>query len=392
MGMGIAGSEFDDETYGITAPGDGYIFHNAIDDTYLGNMVFATGAEGSENKIIFAAGGFDSGLTQMEITPGVNVHIEIDTPSTSPTTGALTVVGGVGVQGDMNVEGSVFIEGTITFGGSGTTVETANLSVTDPFVFVGTNNQSDIVDLAFIGEYATTISTITKTVTNKALASNVATLTTSDAHTYLVGDVVVVTDVDATFNGTFNITEVGGGGTTFSYAKVAGNVSSTAVSPTGTAAVSARRKFAGVARDASDGVIKVFKDATTKPTSTVNFAEAGLAFADVRLGGLEATGTVSLSSSTSIGNVSGTEISYLDGVTSSIQTQLNAKAVYPTQTGEIGKFLTTDGTIASWASVSQVPSQSGNSGKYLTTNGTNASWADGSTLDVNPQIFMLMGA
>jgi hypothetical protein len=292
----------------------------------------------------------------------------------------------------MNVEGSVFIEGTITFGGSGTTVETANLSVTDPFVFVGTNNQSDIVDLAFIGEYATTISTITKTVTNKALASNVATLTTSDAHTYLVGDVVVVTDVDATFNGTFNITEVGGGGTTFSYAKVAGNVSSTAVSPTGTAAVSARRKFAGVARDASDGVIKVFKDATTKPTSTVNFAEAGLAFADVRLGGLEATGTVSLSSSTSIGNVSGTEISYLDGVTSSIQTQLNAKAVYPTQTGEIGKFLTTDGTIASWASVSQVPSQSGNSGKYLTTNGTNASWADGSTLDVNPQIFMLMGA
>ena len=36
------------------------------------------------------------------------------------------------------------------------------------------------------------------------------------------------------------------------------------------------------------------------------------------------TGTVTLPSTTSIGNVSSTEIGYLDGVTSSIQTQLNA--------------------------------------------------------------------
>jgi hypothetical protein len=38
------------------------------------------------------------------------------------------------------------------------------------------------------------------------------------------------------------------------------------------------------------------------------------------------TGTVVLPSTTSIGNVSSTELGYLDGVTSSIQTQLNAKA------------------------------------------------------------------
>jgi hypothetical protein len=38
------------------------------------------------------------------------------------------------------------------------------------------------------------------------------------------------------------------------------------------------------------------------------------------------TGTVSLPSTTSIGNVSSTEIGYLDNVTSAIQTQLNAKA------------------------------------------------------------------
>ena len=346
--MGITGATFDSETYGITGAHDGYIFMSApVGTSGAGNLVIATGDNGTDNKIIFAAGGYSSGTTQMEITPDVNVHIEIDTPSTSATTGALTVVGGVGIQGDMNIDGDVSIAGTITFGGAGTTVETANLSVTDPFVFVGTNNQADIVDLAFIGEYASTISTITKTISNKALTSNVATLTTSDAHTFLVGDVVVVSGVDATFNGTFNIIAVPTA-TTFTYAKVNANVTSAVA--TGSAAVSARRKFSGLARDASDGVIKAFKDATTKPTSTIDFSEAGLAFADVRVGGLTA-------SSLTVGDVSATEIGYLDGVTSAIQTQLNAKApsADPTLTGTV----TLPSTVVSGSATLTLPSATG---------------------------------
>jgi hypothetical protein len=41
---------------------------------------------------------------------------------------------------------------------------------------------------------------------------------------------------------------------------------------------------------------------------------------------LTVSGTTSLPSATSIGDVSSTELGYLDGVTSAIQTQLNAKA------------------------------------------------------------------
>ena len=41
-----------------------------------------------------------------------------------------------------------------------------------------------------------------------------------------------------------------------------------------------------------------------------------------------------------------------------------------------GKFLTTDGTNASWASVDALPSQANNAGKFLTTDGTNASWTN----------------
>ena len=47
---------------------------------------------------------------------------------------------------------------------------------------------------------------------------------------------------------------------------------------------------------------------------------------------------------------------------------------FPSQSGNSGKYLTTDGSAVSWASVDALPSQTGNSGKYLTTNGSAASW------------------
>ena len=102
-------------------------------------------------------------------------------------------------------------------------------------------------------------------------------------------------------------------------------------------------------------------------------------------------------------NVTTTELSYLDGVTSAIQTQLNNKQAtlvgsgtgqniktinstsllgsgnisitgLPSQSGQSGKYLTTNGTTASWSTVDALPSQTGHSSEVLTTNGTTASW------------------
>lgn len=70
-------------------------------------------------------------------------------------------------------------------------------------------------------------------VSNKSLTSNIATLTTSAAHGFEVGQTVVVADVDATFNGTHVITAVPSA-TTFRFAKTASDVPSTVVSPVGT--------------------------------------------------------------------------------------------------------------------------------------------------------------
>ena len=254
--MGITAASFNDPDFTITEGHDGYIFMEAPTGTSgAGNLVLATGANGTQNKIVFAAGGLQSDNTQMVITPDQNIHIEIPTPSLSPTTGALTVVGGVGIQGDVNIQGA------ISFGGSGTSVETANLNVVDPHVYTNKDNLVDSTDGAFLTEYAATITTVTAAVSNKSLTSNVATLTTLSAHSFVVGDVVVVTSVDSTFNGTYVIRATPTS-TTFTYEKINANVASASVS-SGQAAVSRRRRIAGLMRDATDGVWKLVDVPTT---------------------------------------------------------------------------------------------------------------------------------
>jgi len=62
--------------------------------------------------------------------------------------------------------------------------------------------------------------------------------------------------------------------------------------------------------------------------------------------------------------------------------------------GTDGQVLTADSAQAKgmkWSTIDALPSQTGNSGKYLTTNGTVASWATVAT-DTTPEIFMLMGS
>lgn len=65
-------------------------------------------------------------------------------------------------------------------------------------------------------------------VTNKALTSNVATLTTAAEHNLAVDDVVTIGNISATFNGSFRVASVPSA-TTFTYAKTATDVASSSV-------------------------------------------------------------------------------------------------------------------------------------------------------------------
>ena len=53
----------------------------------------------------------------------------------------------------------------------------------------------------------------------------------------------------------------------------------------------------------------------------------------------------------------------------------------PTQTTHASKFLTTDGTTATWETVDALPDQTGNSGKTLTTDGSVATWSAASSVN-----------
>lgn len=75
-------------------------------------------------------------------------------------------------------------------------------------------------------------------VSNKALTSNVATLTTPTAHGFAVGQSVYVSNIDTTFNGTYTIATVPTT-TTFTYSKVASNVTSAAATGSCVVAVGA---------------------------------------------------------------------------------------------------------------------------------------------------------
>jgi hypothetical protein len=125
-------------------------------------------------------------------------------------------------------------------------------------------------------------------VTNKALATNVATITTATAHGIAVGDTVVIANVDSTFNGTYTTT-TGTTGTTINYAKTAANVTSAA--STGTAT---RTLFNGS-----------YTIASVPSTTTITYSvtHADVTSFSVAAGAVEST--ASISSSTTGYNVPG---------------------------------------------------------------------------------------
>ncbi len=128
----------------------------------------------------------------------------------TPTKGGLSI---------SNNGGTTFTNRTIDDGLGSNDVN--SVFVDGSTIYVGTSVSSQVI--------------VTTPVTQRAVASNIVTLTTSTAHGLVVGSIVQVSGVGFTLDGIYSVTAVPSP-TQFSYAKTASSIATTAVDPAYSAA------------------------------------------------------------------------------------------------------------------------------------------------------------
>jgi hypothetical protein len=330
--MGICSENYDDPSFGVTGKGDGYIFMSAKEGSTdeLGNLYMSTSGNGVTNDIVFSTGGFeDSSFERMRIIgtarsghqPGVEIYST--TNSISTTTGALRVQGGIGLQGNLNVGGSVningdtTIQGTIVIAGGSTTVTSQNLAVSDPMIFCGDGNSSDVVDLGTVGSYRLEEDTYS----NVTLTGAIITLAGTTVNIYKVGhgakakDRITISGIvnHPEYNGTYNtITVVDADNIT---AELVGGTYTGGVTGTTTTTLKVfvnGLRYSGLVRDHVDGKFKLFTNyqVYNKPSTTITFADVTKAALEV--GAFAAAGTGSFTGAVTISDSTATS-SYTTG-------------------------------------------------------------------------------
>lgn len=200
-------------------------------------------------------------------------------------------------------------------------------------------------------------------------ASSAATSATSAANSFtsitgltgagIVRDMGSITVADTTTSTYINISTIA------SNAQTSANSAATSASSAATSATSAATSASSASTSASSALTSA-NSASTSATSAAN--SATLLGSAILASAYTAKGAILVGTGTST---------------------YTAQSV-----GTDGQYLQADSTQADgvkWATVDALPSQTGNSGKYLTTNGSTASWA---TIVTDPltDIFMMMGA
>lgn len=108
----------------------------------------------------------------------------------------------------------------------------------------------------------------------------------------------------------------------------------------------------------------------------IDAGDAALAAAKLSLSGGTMSGAIAMGGNKITG--AGDPVDAQDLVTKAVLTATAFSSALPSQTGNAGKFVTTDGSNASWQSV--YPTQTGNAGKVLGTDGSQTAWVNGGLL------------
>jgi len=263
---------------------------------------------------------------------------------------------------------SLTVEGNLTVNGTSTTVNSTSVTIDDPMIYIGDGNQSNTLDLGFVGAFNNGTYQHTGLVKDATdgtwrLFSGVVTEPTTviDFTTYTKDNLQVggLDAVSATI-GNATITSAAIGDVSNTELQYLNGVTSAVQTQIDSKAPIASPTFTGTVSLPSGTVTSAMIADATIVDSDVS-ASAAIAQSKISdltsdlaakapLAGPTFTGTVSLPSTTSIGNVSAIEIGYLDGITSGVQSQLgtlqsniDAKApiTAPTFTGIVTLPVTT---------------------------------------------------
>jgi hypothetical protein len=238
------------------------------------------------------------------------------------------------IDGELTA-GSLIVSGNLTVNGTTTTVNSTTLVVDDPIIKIADGNSANSVDIGFAGSrtiggtYSHT--GLVKDATDGIwkLFSGVSTepgstvdFTTWTKDNLHVGELYA----DAIYMGDVSNTEIGylNGVTSAIQTQIDSKLASSTASST--YAPLANPTFTGTVAGITNTMVGLGNVDNTsdanKPVSTATQTALDL---KSPLAGPVFTGTVILPSTTSIGDVSATEIGYVNGVTSAIQTQLDQK-------------------------------------------------------------------
>ena len=248
----------------------------------------------------------DVSATEIGYVNNVTSNIQTQLNSKANLAGA-TFTGAIEAT-NLTLTGNLLVQGTTT------TINTKDYTVRDNMIYM---NQAGLFSISnAVGD-----------------GTNVV-YTTSTNHDYEIGDYIVVTGITPS---ALNIaagdlkTIAAVTSNTFTVAKTDTDTYTSGGSARGKSAAEPDLGFAagrydgsyahtGLFRDATDDVWKFFDGYTPEPDESIyiNTAHASFSLAPIQVSAITAT-------SATIGDVSNTELQYLNGVTSAIQTQLDAK-------------------------------------------------------------------
>jgi hypothetical protein len=356
-------------TTGATVSADGVVaISNATSstDSASGALTVVGGVGITENANIGGTLGV-TGISTLGSTTGATVSadgvvaISNSTTSTTINTGALTVVGGVGITenanigGNASITGSLTVTGGLTINGVTTTVNTANMSVTDSLVGLSSGTSGvPVNDSGFIIERGneTNVFMGWDEASDKfVMGTTVATDLSSGALT-MIASSTLVANIEGTigaFNPTTgNFTSITDGTATLT----GGNLSTTGTIGSGaitsTAAVQGTSITDGTATMSSgalSGVTTIGSGAITS-TGAVQGASITDGTATMTAGALSGVTTIASGAITSTGAVQGTSITdgtatMSSGALSGVTT-IGSGAI--TSTGAVQGTSITDGT------------------------------------------------